>query len=84
MEKVQPSILKSKAFKELKKAADKEFKNLLEILQMYSTLQTKIYKRCMLEGCRYGYPEIDKEPGDKCIYCETPNVSRNNYFNIKS
>ena len=40
-------------------------------------LDAKIWKRCMLEGCRYGYEPVDKTPADKCIYCGEP---RNGYF----
>lgn len=36
-----------------------------------------IWKRCALEGCRYGYEFIDKEPLEKCMYCGEP---RNYYF----
>lgn len=43
----------------------------------YTRLNNLIWKRCALEGCRYGYEMIDKEPADKCIYCGEP---RNYYF----
>lgn len=33
-----------------------------EMIQAIST-------RCLLEGCRFGYPGIHKKPLEKCIYC---------------
>jgi len=44
----------------------------------YLKLNGKIWKRCALEGCRYGYEEFDKEPADKCMYCGEPRK----YFDI--
>lgn len=32
-------------------------------------LEAKILKRCLLEGCCYGYEHEDKEPREQCIYC---------------
>ena len=40
-------------------------------------LNSSVWKRCALEGCRYGYEIMDKEPADKCMYCGEP---RNYYF----
>lgn len=31
-----------------------------------------IKRRCLLEGCRFGYPFINKEPLTNCIYCGEP------------
>lgn len=40
--------------------------------------EAKVYKRCLLEGCRYGIEGIDKEPTDECIYCGE--LRRHNYI----
>lgn len=40
-------------------------------------MNSAIWKRCSLEGCRYGYELIDKELLDNCMYCGEP---RNYYF----
>jgi len=51
----------------------KKDENLLEYAtNKYLELNNKIWKRCALEGCRYGYKGIDKEPMDNCMYCGEP------------
>lgn len=34
--------------------------------------KSDVIKRCLIEGHCYGYPHIDKEPRDNCIYCGEP------------
>lgn len=34
-----------------------------------------IIKRCILEGCRFGYEKFDKEPRDNCMYCGAPRLN---------
>ena len=41
------------------------------LLEFFLATYMKIVKRCMLEGCRYGYFPTDKL-ADKCIYCHQP------------
>ncbi|MCK9355150.1 MAG: hypothetical protein M0P59_13480 [Gallionella sp.] len=50
-----------------------------EWIRIYSDLEGKIRRRCLLEGCVFGYELIDKEPKDNCIYCGEP---RNYVFGI--
>ena len=66
-------ILKSKT----QKRKEKELNLIAEIVKFVTDEHIKIWKRCALEGCRYGYEPIDKEPTNKCIYCGEP---RNYYF----
>lgn len=30
-------------------------------------------KRCLIEGCRYGIPYVDKKPKKHCMYCGEEN-----------
>ncbi len=71
MSKVEPKI-----FKELNRYIKKEEKKLSSIMRTFLDMQEKIYKRCMLEGCVYGYPQLNEKPLDKCMYCNTPNIAR--------
>lgn len=65
----------SKRQKELDKTAE-----LIKFLvDKYSELDHKIWKRCALEGCRYGYEVFDKEIANECMYCGEP---RNHYFDV--
>lgn len=43
--------------------------------------EAKIYKRCLLEGCRYGIEGVDKEPKDECIYCGE--LRRDNFIGVE-
>ena len=64
-----------------KRKKESSFSDLLKyVTDEYLRLNNKIWKRCALEGCRYGYEVIDKEPADKCIYCGEP---RNHYFDTE-
>ena len=56
----------------------KKEENIIEYTtRIYADQWAKIWKRCALEGCRYGYEGIDKVVKDACIYC---GESRNQYF----
>jgi hypothetical protein len=43
--------------------------------------EAKVYKRCLLEGCRYGIEGVDKEPKDECIYCGE--LRRDNFIGVE-
>ena len=45
-------------------------KALMDLVQVAMKAQTNLLKRCMMEGCRYGYTK-DKIQ-DTCIYCGVP------------
>jgi len=38
--------------------------------------QSKVWLRCAIEGCRYGFEGIDKQPRDVCMYCGEQNMSK--------
>jgi len=48
--------------------------NLIEIAtKAISRADNAVYKRCMLEGCRYGIGLPGEKPKKNCIYCKQPN-----------
>lgn len=67
--------LKKKKFN--RKDAYTDFMNI--VLAVYM----KITKRCMLEGCRYGYFPKDKL-ADNCMYCDQPRQIFENFGDIVS
>lgn len=49
------------------------------ILEIVREADNKVRKRCLYEGCRFGYEPTDKDPKDNCIYCGEP---RNYIFDL--
>lgn len=37
-------------------------------------------KRCLLFGCVFGIPQIDKEPRKECMFCGEPNSLDNDFW----
>lgn len=60
--------------KDTKKDWNKQTEDIFKSAIKYGmTWQTKVYMRCVLEGCCYGNEFIDKEPKEYCIYCGEKN-----------
>lgn len=47
-------------------------KLLTEATKHVADLSTRVSKRCLIEGCVFGYEPWDKEPKDECLYCGAP------------
>lgn len=37
-------------------------------------------KRCLLYGCVYGIPQIDKVPRKECMFCGEPSPEQNDFW----
>lgn len=49
-----------------------------------STIHEVVYwshrKRCLLYGCIYGIPGVDKKPKDRCDFCGEPRLEDNSFW----
>lgn len=50
------------------------------LIDAYNEEKFKTFKRCRIDGCRYGIEGVDKYPLDDCIYCGEPRPVENNWW----